>query len=79
MTEEELNFLTERKRAYQMAFKSVAGEAVMKDLTRFCRAKITTAGDELLEGRRQVFLRIQQHLELDVDQLFKLYADIGDY
>jgi len=79
MTEEELQFLTDRKRSYQLAFKSPAGEAVMKDLIRFCRVKTSTQGDSLLEGRRQVFLRIQQHLELDVDSLFKLYRDIGDY
>lgn len=79
MTQEELDFLTERKRAYQLAFDSPAGQAVIKDLVRYCRAKISTRGDPLLEGRRQVFLRIQQHMELDPAQLFNLYVDIGDY
>lgn len=79
MTQEELDFLTERKRAYQLAFDSPAGQAVLRDLVRYCRAKITTAGEPMLEGRRQVFLRIQQHIELDTAQLYELYADIGDY
>ena len=79
MTEEELDFLTERKRAYQLAFSSPAGEAVMRDMVRYCRAKSTTGGDTLLEGRRQVYLRIQQHLELEEAQLYKLYVDIGDF
>jgi hypothetical protein len=79
MTEDELNFLTDRKRGYQLAFSGPAGATVIKDLTRFCRAKMTTKGDQMLEGRRQVFLRIQQHLELDVNQLHELYSDIGDY
>ena len=87
MTPAELDFLTERKRAYQLMFSSPAGQSVLKDLTRYCRAKMTTFSSSaerherswVLEGRRQVYLRIQQHLELDAKQLYKLYEDIGDY
>lgn len=68
-------FLQERKRAYQLAFTSPAGEQVLKDLATFCRAKETCvvpgAPDmtNVLEGRREVYLRIQQHLELTPEQL----------
>lgn len=76
--------MTDRKRSYQLALKSPAGEAVMKDLGLFCCGKVTTYREArdltmLLEGRRQVLLRIQQHLELEAAQLIKLYDDIGDY
>jgi hypothetical protein len=79
MTSEELEFLTERKRAYQHTFKSPAGEAVIRDLVRYCCVKVTTKGDPMLEGRRQVFLRIQQHLELNPEDMFRVYEKIGDY
>ena len=87
MTPAELDFLTERKRAYQLSFTSPAGQSVIKDLVRYCAVKATTFSSAasnhermiLLEGRRQVYLRILQHLELDVEQLYKLYEDKGDY
>jgi hypothetical protein len=79
MTEEELARYTERKRAYQIAFNSIAGQEVMKDLSRFCAVKVTTGGDMLLEGRRQVFIRIQQLLELDVNLLAETYKNWGEY
>lgn len=83
MTQEELDFLTERKRAYQLAFGSPAGERVLKDLRRFCCDVGTTfrAGDAYesfaLEGRRQVLLRIREHLEMDVGQLLDAYEKRG--
>ena len=69
----------EMKRAYQQAFSSPAGEAVLRDLTRFCRGKMTTKADPILEGRRQVYLRIMQHQELTREQLRALFPTLGDY
>lgn len=72
-------FLRTRRQAYQLAFGSPAGKAVLSDLARFCRANETCFHpDERLhavaEGRREVFLRIQRHLNLNTQQLFDLYA-----
>lgn len=74
-----LDFLRGRKRAYQLALKSPAGNEVLIDLARFCRANETciVTGDRestlVLEGRREVWLRIQQHLNLSSEELMQLY------
>lgn len=67
--------------AYRLVFMPYAGQHVLVDLAKFCRAAETTfhpSQDEraqaVLEGRRQVWLRIEQHLRLNQDQLFALYA-----
>lgn len=63
-------------RSYRLCFGSPAGQAVMRDLVVFCRAAQTTVeGDKpilLLEGRRQVFLRIQNFMSLMPDELVQL-------
>jgi len=48
-------------------------------LARFCRAHESTfAADPrahaVLEGRREVWLRIQNHLNMETEQLWDLYA-----
>lgn len=71
-----------RKTAYQLTFQKdqPANVEVMIDLARFCRANETCVvkGDRdaslVLEGRREVWLRIQQHLGLTPEQLFSLYS-----
>lgn len=73
-----VEFLDGRKKAYKLAFSGPAGIAVLIDLASFCRASESCFHDDprkhaLLEGRREVWLRIQQHLKLDSEQLFKLY------
>lgn len=71
-------FLRDRKMAYTQVFNkdSLAVQFVLADLARFCRATTTTFDMQKdhvrLEGRREVFLRISQHLGLDVEELFKL-------
>lgn len=78
-----IDFLRLRKRNYQLAFSSPAGQAVMNDLATFCRAAETCVvpGNHdrtlLLEGRREVWLRITEHLRLNQEQLFALYAGQG--
>lgn len=72
-----IDFLRGRKRAYQLAFGSPAGQAVLHDLAPFCRATESCYHDDprlhaVLEGRREVWLRIQQHLNLSSEQLYAL-------
>lgn len=74
-----LDFLRGRKRDYQHTFMSPAGQRTLQDLMVFCRANETTFHDDarkhaVLEGRREVYLRIQSHLNLTTEQLFDLYA-----
>jgi hypothetical protein len=74
-----LDFLRFRKRDYQFTFgNSLSAQAVLADLARFCRAHQTTFHEDprihaALEGRREVWLRITQHLNLTPEQLFALY------
>jgi hypothetical protein len=75
-----LEILTDRKRAYQLAFAGAAGEAVLLDLVPFCRANETCVvpGDRdrtyVLEGRREVWLRIRDHLDLSPEELVLKYT-----
>lgn len=73
-------FVTERQKAYKLCFGSIAGQLVLHDLIAFCRENETcvVAGDpaktNVLEGRREVFLRIKEHLNLSAEQLATLYS-----
>lgn len=72
-------FVFKRQRAYQHVFNGIAGEEVLKDLARFCRANDSTGHQDShvaarLDGRREVFLRIQQHLRLTQEQVWALYG-----
>ncbi len=72
-------FLQQRQRGYHLCFNSVAGNAVLQDLAKFCRAAESTYHDDprkhaVLEGRREVFLRITDHLNLNSEQIYALYA-----
>jgi hypothetical protein len=70
-----------RRRAYKAAFNNPEGRKVLADLRRFCRATLPTADVNnvqttyLLEGRREVFLRIAAHLQLTEEDVFKLIED----
>ncbi len=51
---------------------------VLKDLSRFCRAHVSAYHPDprihaMLEGRREVWLRIQEYLELDIDEIYSLH------
>ena len=75
--EHALDFLRGRKQAYQLSLTSPAGQKVLADLAKFCRANDTCFDPDprihaVLEGRREVFLRIQRHLNLSPDQLLEL-------
>lgn len=73
-------FLTDKKTAYQFTFnpESIHAKAVLKDLARFCRANESTFHTEdrvhcALEGRREVWLKIQNYLNLTPEELSELY------
>lgn len=73
-----LDNLRFRKRNYLSTFNTPSGQAVLSDLARFCRANESCyAGDRdkhlIAEGRREVWLRITQHLNLSSQELFTLY------
>jgi hypothetical protein len=77
-----LDWLRQRKRAYTLALTSPAGQEVLIDLAKFCRANETCFHEDarkhaVLEGRREVWLRVQQHLHLTTDQLMALYSGQG--
>lgn len=71
--------LQQRKRAYDLTFdiNSVHAKAVLEDLADFCRATKPTFHEDprlhaLLEGRREVWLRIQKYIQLTPDELWDL-------
>lgn len=76
---EALQIQSDAKRAYQLAFNAPGGEAVLMDLTSFCRAResCVVPGDRdrtyLLEGRREVYLRIRDYLDLTPEQLVEKF------
>ena len=71
-----------RQRSYQTLFPQ--NSPALKDLYRFCRAGQTCWHPDprvhaVLEGRREVWLRIQQHLKLSPEQLLELFkAQLND-
>jgi hypothetical protein len=74
-------FLQGRKGSYCRVF---AGEGdaktVLKDLAQFCRATASAFHPDprvhaVLEGRREVYLRIMQHLDLSEQELWDLYEE----
>jgi hypothetical protein len=76
-----LEVLKNRISSYRTAFDQAQFEnrAVLTDLALFCRMFTTTEepgqkeDPRVLEGRRQVFLRIQEHLQFDHNQLYQLH------
>lgn len=90
MTSETLAFLEQRKRSYQLLFGGAFEDPTpaVLDLMAFCRANETCVVAPrgalvdrertfVLEGRREVYLRIQQHLTLTVEQLAELYGAVA--
>lgn len=78
LLEKARQFLFARQYNYQRTFRSPPGEAVLRDLAKFCRAHTTTFHQDdrahaLAEGRREVWLRIAQHLHLTPEDLWSVY------
>jgi hypothetical protein len=70
--------VTSLRRAYAVAFGNYAGQEVLTDLSKFCRAVQPEWSDDArhharLSGRREVFLRITEHMHLSSEQLYALY------
>ena len=75
-------FLGARQYNYQKTFRSPTGEVVLRDLARFCRANTSTFHEDarlhaVAEGRREVWLRIQNHLNLSPEDLWRLTSGEG--
>lgn len=74
-----LDFLRGRSQSYKLTFGNPVGDRVLADLAKFCRANEPTFHPDprvhaALEGRREVWLRIQHHLRLNPEQLMAIYA-----
>lgn len=76
------DFLFGRRLAYARLFdpQNQDARAVLVDLARFCRAHVSTAHPNphvsaRLDGRREVWTRIQHHLRLDDELLWNLYGE----
>ena len=74
-------FLIRRSQAYRACLPKDGPmtRIVLEDLAKFCRAgKSTFHADPRiaaqLDGRREVFLRITQHLGLTGDELMEIYS-----
>ena len=73
--------LRDRQVSYQHALGGAPGQAVLEDLARFCRADQTTFHPDprvhaLMEGRREVWLRIKEHLDLDLEDLLRRRTNV---
>lgn len=76
-------FYHERAIAYGRTFddKSPYVVTILEDLAKFCCVHQTTYSKDIgaremfiLEGRRQVWLRLQEFMKLNADQLLEKYA-----
>ena len=72
-------WLRSRRLAYLRTFnvEDVDAQIVLADLARFCRAHDSTFHPQhaqRLDGRREVWLRIQHHLQLTDEQVWQLYG-----
>lgn len=70
-----------RRAAYRIVFNA-AHSIVLRDMAVFCRAFETCVvpGDRdrslILEGRREYWLRVMDHLNLSVDQQYRIYGGV---
>jgi len=71
--------LSSKTVAYSRTFneESIDARIVLEDLAEFCRAHDSTYHADarihaVLEGRREVWLRIQKYLKLTPDELWEL-------
>lgn len=62
-------------RAYRLTFNSQAGQEVLLDLMKFCRFRAPLNEPmQIDEGKRQVFLRIENFLTLTPEELQRLIS-----
>ena len=72
------NYITRRRQKYLLVFGTPYGQEVLADLAVFCRATESCFDADprihaVLEGRREVWNRIQDHLHLTNEQVYALY------
>lgn len=79
-------FLRRRRTNYQQAWGTQpAAQEVLMDLAKFCRAnescivkdregRVDVQQTLILEGRREVWQRIQNHINLQPSQLYSIYT-----
>ena len=79
--EQDDQFLKDRRIAYNHALdpRTPHGKMVLEDLADFCFANKSTMHSDAraqaaAEGRRDVWLRIQYHLNLTDEQFWELYG-----
>ncbi len=58
--------------AYRQCFNSPAGQIVLLDLMKFCKFRVPCT-DQIDEGKRQAFLRIENFLALSPEQIHALF------
>lgn len=73
-----LNRFKRKNKVYKNVFNTPSGEEVLRDLAKFCGQNSSTyvSGDShasaYREGMRRVFLRIQNFIEMDEQDMSKL-------
>ena len=77
------DFLATRSQAYRKTFSGVYGERVLSDLSGFCRANESTfvpdpRAEGILQGRREVWIRISKHLNLSEAQINSYFNPQGE-
>lgn len=75
--------LLTRSQTYKRVFSGPVGERVLRDLAKFCRAHESTVQEDshlsaVAEGRREVWLRIQQHMNMSQEELWNLTYGRGE-
>lgn len=75
------DFISKRRLSYVRCFNSPAGQDVLLDLAKFCRANESCfhadpRAHAVAEGRREVWLRIQKNLNLTDEQLWALHGAV---
>lgn len=77
------DLLLSRAQKYRRVFGGPYGESVLRDLAKFCRAHESTVQENshlsaVAEGRREVWLRIQQHMNMTQEELWRLTYGRGE-
>mgnify|MGYP001449046811 CR=1 FL=1 len=72
------DFLRTRAQSYRLTFRGIPAERVLKDLANFCRANESTFHvdprlEGIMQGRREVWLRIAAHLNMTDEELWSLF------
>ena len=80
LIEKARRFLMRRRHNYRLTFLSPPGQEVLADLSKYCFANKSTAQPNrdlslILQGRREVWLRIANHMNMSPDDLWRLYHE----